>query len=56
MGARPTRAGGQQVRANRHCGWPTASAVGAVGVGATAVYEYNGYEYYRYRLTGGAVH
>eukprot|EP01050_Picozoa_sp_SAG11_P007682 SAG11_NODE_648_length_7939_cov_84.614129_8_plen_79_part_00 len=34
MGARPTRAGGQQFRANRHCGWPTAGAVGAVGVGA----------------------
>ena len=34
MGARPTRAGGQQFRASRHCGWPTAGAVGPVGVGA----------------------
>eukprot|EP01050_Picozoa_sp_SAG11_P034181 SAG11_NODE_11962_length_728_cov_62.441971_1_plen_39_part_01 len=34
MGVRATLVGGKQIRANRQCGWPTASAVGPVGVGA----------------------
>eukprot|EP01050_Picozoa_sp_SAG11_P006971 SAG11_NODE_565_length_8503_cov_20.810209_8_plen_112_part_00 len=35
MGARPTRAGGKQIRPNRHRGWLRACPLGAVVGGAT---------------------